>query len=277
MNKTFKTELVSIVVDKNGKDKIYILRDNFWGLLVSVKVNELRNFLTKNFENFDSDSNTEFTKNVIVKENEVIIDNEDTKKISLWVYKRLYRDYGSKFGFENDNKYYEAFVNDNEDEEGGLPNSDIVVTEIKKYVPRTEALTKKNTRVSRKKTTQIINEIVEIAKEINEDKESLYKVDLLGVFGSYVNSDKDVLGDVDIFYTISLKQGITQKELLKTNKELMTENDCRTIGGKLNAQSFKTYELTLKRLKNRHTSVSLHDYETDKDIIYSDKYSIFLI
>ncbi|MFO7658138.1 MAG: hypothetical protein R6W78_13850 [Bacteroidales bacterium] len=51
--------------------------------------------------------------------------------------------------------------------------------------------------ISREKATQLLDQLIERAKVINSNKELVYFVESLKVFGSYL-SDKDYLGDLDV-------------------------------------------------------------------------------
>lgn len=273
-------ELVSVVKDSSSYINYYMLKDNKLVVLLAIKPKDLLdyiyethhiNWIDKPNLYHDAQITSELTATFNNGRCHLKSINENVKEISLSLGKKLIDNYGEQITIRN-SKYisasygrYIAFFKN---------SIDIVISEINMYVPKSQGINKKSIGVTRETAKKIILEITETAKRINQDSESLYKVKLLGVFGSYVNSDKDKLGDIDFFFTIAPKDGVTEKMIRDANEKLMTETDKSSFFLKTMARSYKMKELTLRRLKNKHISVSLHDYETHKEILKTEKFDI---
>jgi|GEM_PF-2910553 len=262
-------ELISLVKDSRAYVVFYMLKDNVNQVIWAVKPKELYYFI--NFSH-----HIHWLAKPKLDEEVMIIDNlrayleygrvhlesinGNTKIISLGLYRRLEKAYADQI-----KSYCIRF-----------PTTSIndILAEIQKYTPRSQGINKKSIGVTRQKAKLIIDDIINIAKEINTDPSSLYRINLLGVFGSYVNSSKDKLGDIDIFYTITPKDGITKEMILAANKELMTQSDRSSCFLQAMAEAYKSEWLTLRRLKHNHVSVSLHNYEEHKEMLETEKYKI---
>ena len=74
----------------------------------------------------------------------------------------------------------------------------------------------KGSGVTRRRADAIISEITERAKEINENDSFAYRVAKVAVFGSYLNSDKAKLGDLDLAADLVQRyEGDTHLDALK--------------------------------------------------------------
>ncbi|WP_312694581.1 hypothetical protein [Caproiciproducens sp.] len=262
-------ELIAVVKDSRAYVVFYILKDNVKRVIWAVKPKGFYYFI--NFSH-----HIHWLDKPRLNEEVMIIDNlrayieygrvylesinGNTKIISLGLYRRLEKTYAARI-----KSYYISFP---------TTSIDDILVEIQKYTPRSQGINKKSIGVTRPKAKLIIDDIVNIAKEINTDPSSLYRISLLGVFGSYVNSSKDKLGDIDIFYTIIPKDGITREMILAANKELMTQSDRSDYFLQVMAEAHKSEWLTLRRLKHNHVSVSLHNYEEHKEMLETEKYKI---
>lgn len=262
-------ELIALVKDSRAYVVFYMLKDNVKRVIWAVKPKEFSYFISFS-HHIHWLAKPKFDEEVIIIDNlraylecgRVHLEsiNESTNIISLGLYRRIERTYADQI-----ESYYIRFptisIND-------------ILAEIQKYTPRSQGINKKSIGVTRQKAKLIIDDVVDIAKEINTDTSSLYKITLLGVFGSYVNSSKDKLGDIDIFYTVMPKGGITKETILSANKELMTQSDRSDYFSQEMAETYKSKWLTLRRLKHNHVSVSLHDYEEHKKMLETEKYEI---
>ena len=122
-----------------------------------------------------------------------------------------------------------------------------------------------------------LNNVIKKIKEVNENGEFIYRVTKAILFGSYVNSEKEYVGDIDIAIYIDLKD-ITIPEVEQNidksqNKEMLFIDRC--FYGKMEVFRF---------LRNRKNVVSFHDgYTVDEEskrdsepmsYIYINKYEI---
>jgi predicted transcriptional regulator len=115
--------------------------------------------------------------------------------------------------------------------------------------------------ISRQKATQLLNDLIKRAEVINANKDLVYFVERIKVFGSYL-SDKGTLGDLDVGFKLSSKNnGIDFTSL----------NQKRIFQAKTNGKIFKSFidelywpyrEIELM-LKNKQRSLSLHNEEKD--------------
>ena len=64
---------------------------------------------------------------------------------------------------------------------------------------------KTNTTYSRETAKRALENVVQRIKEVNENKEFIYKITKAVLFGSYINSTKDKVGDLDIAVYVDLK------------------------------------------------------------------------
>jgi predicted nucleotidyltransferase len=101
--------------------------------------------------------------------------------------------------------------------------------------------------------------LVDRARAMNESQEYLYWVESVAVFGSYLDSSVERLGDVDVAFQLSPR----------SEGEEFHER-CRERSAK-SGRNFSTYldflvwpqTEVLMRLKNRSRVISLHDAKTD--------------
>ncbi|MDF2941236.1 MAG: hypothetical protein K0S01_94 [Herbinix sp.] len=111
----------------------------------------------------------------------------------------------------------------------------------------------KKTTVRRVTAEKHIEMVLTKIKEVNDNPYYLYFVDKVVLFGSYINSNKDILGDVDI--AIYLSQKIESDELFKVSRERAYEHGVYNV---INALGYAREEV-LRYVKNRKISISLHD------------------
>jgi predicted nucleotidyltransferase len=116
--------------------------------------------------------------------------------------------------------------------------------------------------ISRQKATQLLNELIDRAKDINENGELIYFVESIRVFGSYL-SDKDTLGDLDVGVKLTRKY---------KSGEFTKHNQKRIALAKANGRQFNnsTEELfwphreVMLMLKGKQRGLSLHDEDEDE-------------
>ena len=132
---------------------------------------------------------------------------------------------------------------------------------------------------SRKTAKKVLENIVQRIKEVNKNKEFIYKVTKAVLFGSYINSNKEKIGDLDIAIYIELKDKSIpefEQNFARARTSLnYVPLILRFIYGK---------EEIYKYIKNRKRVLELHDgVKVDEDsklrnekvsYIYFDKYKV---
>jgi len=115
-------------------------------------------------------------------------------------------------------------------------------------------------------------------KEANEREDFIYEIKKAVLFGSYINSNKEKVGDIDIALYIDLKNKLipeTQQNFIRS-KESGKEMPYL-------ARLFYGKEEISKFVKDKKTVIQLHDgYEIDRradetglpNYIYNDKYEV---
>lgn len=135
---------------------------------------------------------------------------------------------------------------------------------------------KQFTRMTAEKT---IENVIQKIKEINESKEFIYKVTKAVLFGSFINSDKEKIGDLDIAIYIDLKN----KSISET-----AQNYERWRKSLKNIPYFMRFfygkEEVFKYIKDKKRILQLHDgvlvdieakeYNDPVSYIYFDKYKV---
>jgi len=116
--------------------------------------------------------------------------------------------------------------------------------------------------LSRQKATQLLNELIERAKSINENGELIYFVESIKVFGSYL-SDKEALGDLDV--GVKLTRTYKPGDSIKHNQK-------RIALAKANGRQFSNateqliwpHREVMLMLKEKQRGLSLHDEDEDE-------------
>jgi len=68
-----------------------------------------------------------------------------------------------------------------------------------------EKRNKSNIKYSRKTAKLVLNNVIQKIHEANENEEFIYRITKAVLFGSYINSDKEKIGDLDIALYVELK------------------------------------------------------------------------
>lgn len=68
-----------------------------------------------------------------------------------------------------------------------------------------ERKNKSNTKYSRKTAKLVLDNVIQKIYEANEKEEFIYKITKAVLFGSYINSNKEKIGDLDIALYVELK------------------------------------------------------------------------
>jgi predicted nucleotidyltransferase len=97
-------------------------------------------------------------------------------------------------------------------------------------------------------------EVVKRIKEANENDDFIYYVDMAIVFGSFLNSEKEMLGDIDIAIYYTLKHTDSDEYELIYSRGVaqgLSVNDPAFL--------FCAEEEISRYIKNRKNVISLHD------------------
>ena len=138
----------------------------------------------------------------------------------------------------------------------------------------------KNKKLYTRETAKMtLENVIKRIKEANRNDEFIYKITKAVLFGSYINSNKEKVGDLDIAIYIELKDK-SKPELEQNMERARTSNSyvpfiLKFIYGK---------EEVFKYIKDKKHILQLHDgNKVDKDskehkeplsYIYFDKYKI---
>lgn len=111
----------------------------------------------------------------------------------------------------------------------------------------------KKTRVKRETAKKNIDMVLDRIKDVNANMYYLYYIDKAVLFGSYLNSTKEILGDVDIALYHSPKLEFEDVDRLSVERAYN-----HGISDIFMIHSFAREEV-LKYIKNRKVSLSFHD------------------
>lgn len=115
--------------------------------------------------------------------------------------------------------------------------------------------------ISREKANHMLRELIERAEKINSNPDFACCVSKLSVFGSFL-SDKEQLGDLDVFYKISRRYE-TEKYNEVSNQSYQKELAKGRQFNSMIDEYLWPYKEVLLLLKSRKKSLSLHDEEND--------------
>lgn len=120
-------------------------------------------------------------------------------------------------------------------------------------------------RMDKAKADKIFNEFMKRVAEINEDESYIFRISKLCLFGSYLNSEAEDYGDIDIAYELEHK--ISDDERFSEASQRIIANakaDGKVFSSILDEICYPE-DLVLRYLKNRSPYISLHrikDIET---------------
>lgn len=144
-----------------------------------------------------------------------------------------------------------------------------MVTETEKG--RHLAVTRANPPITREKADNLLKEILERIKQINDTPEYVYKVSSAKIFGSYL-SEKEILGDLDIAVKLDRKvDGAAFMELCKKRIEL-AYNTGRNFSNYIEQLDWPRREV-LMHLSTRKKGLSIH-IEGEDDILTRVQYKV---
>ena len=129
----------------------------------------------------------------------------------------------------------------------------------------------KNVKMHRATATKYLNETIERIRAYNNDTTNPLFVKVAVVFGSYVNSDKEMLSDVDI----ALAWGILknwmdwEEEHLDEIRKFWGIKSTPMVDQTLGYMQRKA--LIQFRKRNMWVQFTSLDYQEEREIVYSDK------
>lgn len=124
-----------------------------------------------------------------------------------------------------------------------------------------EKLDKNGKTYSRETAKKVLENVVQRIKEVNANDEFIYKITKAVLFGSYINSNKEKVGDLDIAIYVKLKNNL-KPEFDQNFERARTSLNyvpfiLRFIYGK---------EEVFKYIKNKKRVLQLHDgIKVDED------------
>lgn len=141
----------------------------------------------------------------------------------------------------------------------------------------------RNTKVKRSTAKKIVDEMIEAAKLLNNSNEqNLYKIDELVIFGSYINSDRDLLGDLDIGIVLKRKktnEEYTRRQELDDNSlKLYQKPFAQCTITEMQHVSFYPFKTVINRLFGKRKTVSIHDLsmKEERGICLKDKHKFII-
>lgn len=123
------------------------------------------------------------------------------------------------------------------------------------------ALTKFISRMNRSKAEQVFKDLLERAKEVNENDFYIYRIRGLFLFGSYLNPDANDYGDIDIAYELERKIPEEREFLDARQKIIDNAIENGKVFDSIVDELFYPETLVLRFLKNRSPYISLHRAE----------------
>jgi len=122
---------------------------------------------------------------------------------------------------------------------------------------------RKDIRIKRTTADILLEGLKNRIIEINTSDNFNYKVERAVVFGSYVNTDCEMVGDLDV--AVSLKPKWNNDE--QKNKDRVKSEECKNNDFLI---CLFWPQMEVKRyLKNRSAYISIHDLELDKKAVFS--------
>lgn len=118
-------------------------------------------------------------------------------------------------------------------------------------------MTQKASGILRSTARKLLVSLVQRAQEINTNPDFVYSVSRIAVFGSYINTDKEKLGDLDI--AVELVPRYEGDDLVREMVEAFNQRGPQTYSI-IDRYSFARYEIE-RYLRNRSKCLNLHDFD----------------
>lgn len=121
-----------------------------------------------------------------------------------------------------------------------------------------------NPAISRQKAEQLLNDLIERAKHVNDTKKLVYFVESIKVFGSFL-SQKEILGDLDVAVKLTRKCEADKFMKVSQQRIQLAINKGRRFSNYIE-EIFWPHREVMLLLKARQKGLSLHDEESDEVI-----------
>ena len=168
-------------------------------------------------------------------------------------------------------------------EDETFPKDKVVVHRVEQEVPEELGLhaERKHYQQMYKRSTceKVLNEFMDRIEEVNNTDKFIYYVAKVVLFGSYINSDKEKLGDVDLAIYLDLKDKTKEETDQLWSRYSQREYEYNHLMGITYAR-----DEIIRALKKRSNILSIHDagnidgprsvHGIDEDVIYSDVYKV---
>lgn len=116
--------------------------------------------------------------------------------------------------------------------------------------------------IRRETANRMLADLLHRAEQINNDSQYCYRVKYLILFGSYVSTDKAILGDLDVGFVLE------NRYLTRTKQSLAEQERCRSAKRNFASEADRRlwpYQEVCLALKDRTSNLSLHDMHCDGD------------
>mgnify|MGYP004701223177 CR=1 FL=1 len=155
-----------------------------------------------------------------------------------------------------------------------LLNENYIVLEKKKFQDgiqyeliatekgRRFGIAKATASISRAKASELLQDLIERAKSINENPEFVFFVERIEVFGSYI-TDKELLGDLDVGVKLDRRYNGTQFTQHNQHRIEMAKSGGRSFNNSTDQLNWPYLEVILM-LKARKRGLSIHDINEDE-------------
>jgi predicted transcriptional regulator/predicted nucleotidyltransferase len=117
--------------------------------------------------------------------------------------------------------------------------------------------------MNKEKADKIFKEFMQRVEEINNNSYYLCKIEKLLLFGSYLNSDKDDYGDIDIAFKLKRKiDNFDEYEKAREERIKEMKRNGKYFSGFMD-ESFSPENEVMLKLKNKCQYISLHRVEDE--------------
>jgi len=117
-------------------------------------------------------------------------------------------------------------------------------------------MAQKSSGILRSTAKKLLESIAQRAKEANDNPDFVYSVARIVVFGSYINTDKEKLGDLDV--AVELVPRYEGDDLARAEAEAFNRRGPQTYSI-IDRLFFAHYEVE-RYLRNKSKCLSLHDF-----------------
>lgn len=116
--------------------------------------------------------------------------------------------------------------------------------------------------ITRAKANELLQDLIERAKSINENPEFVFYVERIEVFGSYL-TDKELLGDLDVGVQLSRRYNGSQFTKHNQQRIKLAKSSGRRFNNSTEELNWPFWEVMLM-LKARKKGLSIHDISEDE-------------